>query len=194
MPSISTEIPNGQRAHPDRRPGVRAALRARRPRRAGPRRRSRPPAARRTPGSELTITSSFTTRLHAVELADLGLQAREQVDDRQRRGRLAGRDVDLAAELALVDELAVLVGAVPGDEDDVADRDRADVVARRRGSGRGARGRARRGALRGSWHSFVVGVSEACRGRRRARSRRSGRSGARRPRRACSCSRTRGWG
>src|SRR6266850_433863 len=66
---------------------------------------------------------------HAVELADLGLQAREQVDDRQARGGLSGRHVDLATELPLVDELPVLVRAVPRDEDDVADDDRADVGA-----------------------------------------------------------------
>ena len=135
---------------------------------------------------------------HAVELADLGLQAREQVEDRECRRGLARRDVDLAAELALVDVLAVAVGPVAGDEDDVADRDRADVAAD--GGVRGGELVAELGeALFGGHRALLVvgwrvASSGACRGRRRARSRRCGRRGAPRPRRACSCSRRRGSG
>ena len=135
--------------------------------------------------------------LHAVELADLGLQARKQVHDRQPGRCLAGRDVDLATELPRVDELAVLVGPVPRDEDDAANGDRADIAADR---GVGCRKLVAElhqalfgGHLRAPWSLGEV-ASEACRGPRRARRRPRGRRGAQRPRRGGSCSRTRDWG
>ena len=84
MPSISTEIAERQRAHPDRRARVRAALRAE-------------DLDQQVRGAvrdlvlllELGVRVDQHEQLHdardAVELADLGLQAREQVDDRQLR-------------------------------------------------------------------------------------------------------------
>src|SRR5690348_7893471 len=67
--------------------------------------------------------------LDAAQLADLLLQACEEVDDRECRRRLPRRHVDLATELALVDELAVAVRAMARDEDGVADADSADIAA-----------------------------------------------------------------
>src|SRR6266850_447783 len=98
--------PERERSHADCRAGVRPALRP----------------------EDLDEQVRGAVR-HRRLLRELGLQAREQVDDRQARGGLSGRHVDLATELPLVDELPVLVRAVPRDEDDVADDDRADVGA-----------------------------------------------------------------
>ena len=119
MPSISTGIPNGSAPIP-------IAERAWRPRSAedldeevGRAVRDR----RLLPEIRVGVDEheQLDHALHTVELADLLLQAREQVHDRERGGRLPGRDVDLAAELALVDELAVAVRAVARDEDNAAD-------------------------------------------------------------------------
>ena len=65
----------------------------------------------RKPGAELMKPPSRTTRGDLVEIAERGLELRQQVDRAGARRLLAVLDRDAAAELALGDQLAVGVEA-----------------------------------------------------------------------------------
>src|SRR5580704_937228 len=66
---------------------------------------------------------------HLVEVADRGLDLREQVDGTTARGGIALFDRDAGAQLALGDQLALGVETdLTGDEQQVAGPDKADVI------------------------------------------------------------------
>jgi hypothetical protein len=66
--------------------------------------------------------------LHPVEVADLLLDGREHVQHHELRRLPALVDVEVATELPDERGLAVAEGAVPRDEEQIADADGADVV------------------------------------------------------------------